>query len=232
VTGNTRVFYYPAILAFSLVFPPLVTVVLTASVLGFVFMAGVGNNLDVRVIVAQLLSLGVTALIGWRYREVERRRRARRAEFAREPFASEAGRIEEQEDLFYGQIVCILARWALIGGALFLCLYQTTDVSRLERSLIPLMLIIAANFFLQARYMMALPAKQAAAAMRRRHRPDCHHRYCGRRQSRVLRFLLPGGGGIRAGVRPPVHPDVHRHAGVGLCSGLCAGAARNSLQRR
>ena len=70
------------------------------------------------------------------------------------------GRIEEQEDLFYGQIVCILARWALIGGALFLCLYQTTDVSRLERSLIPLMLIIAANFFLQARYMMALPANK------------------------------------------------------------------------
>jgi hypothetical protein len=43
VTGKTRVFYYPAILAFSLVFPPLVTVVLTASVLGFVFMAEVGT---------------------------------------------------------------------------------------------------------------------------------------------------------------------------------------------
>jgi len=158
--SRTFVFYYPAILAYSLVFPVGVTVLLSAGVLSFVAMRGLETNLDERILVWQLLSLAATAFIGWRYREVEKRRRRRRAELssARAPFGAESTRTEAQEDLYYGQIVCIAARWFVVAGAIFLAVYHATSVGQMQRSLIPLLMVIAANFFLQARYMMGRPA--------------------------------------------------------------------------
>src|SRR5206468_622232 len=41
---------------------------------------------------------------------------------------------------------------------LCLTLFQVHTVSGMQRSLIPLILLIAANFYLHARYMMGLPA--------------------------------------------------------------------------
>ena len=82
LTSNSYAFYYPAILAFSLVFPTGVSVALSAAVLGFVFVTGAADGLDERVLVARLLTLAATAFIGWRYRRVEEQRRSRRAEIS------------------------------------------------------------------------------------------------------------------------------------------------------
>jgi len=160
LTSKAYVFYYPAVLAYSLVFPTGVSTVLTAAVLGFVFTRGVGDNLDERILVARLLTLAATAIIGWRYRRVEEQRRERRASAssARGVYGSESARIEAQEDIFYGQIVCITARWCIIAGSIFLALFRADNIGAMERSLIPLLILVAANFFLQARYMMRLPA--------------------------------------------------------------------------
>jgi hypothetical protein len=158
--SKSYAFYYPAILGYSLVFPTSVSALLSAVVLGFVFITGNNDGLDQRILVARLLTLAATAFIGWRYRKVEEQRRERRAEASsgRGVYGSESGRIEAQEDIFYGQIVCITARWCVIAGSIFLALYQATDVVSMEKSLIPLLVLVAANFFLQARYMMRLPA--------------------------------------------------------------------------
>lgn len=159
-SGQAYVFYYPAIVAYSLVFPAEITFLLTSGMLAFVLKSGVDEGLDARVLVARLLTLLATAVIGWRYRKVEERRRAHRekAGFAVGVYASESSRIEEQEDIFHGQIVCITARWCLIGGAIFLTLFRADNIAAMERALVPLLALVAANFFLQARYMMKLPA--------------------------------------------------------------------------
>jgi hypothetical protein len=153
-------FYYPAILGYSLVFPAAVSTVLTGAVLAFVLVTGSIDGLDERILVARLLTLAATAFIGWRYRKVEEQRRDRRtqASSTRGVYASESARIEAQEDVFYGQIVCIAARWCVIAGAIFLALYRATNVASMEKALIPLLILVAANFFLEARYAMRLPA--------------------------------------------------------------------------
>jgi hypothetical protein len=153
-------FYYPAILGYSLVFPTVVSTVLTGAVLALVLLTGSVDGLDERILVARLLTLAATAFIGWRYRRVEEQRRDRRAQASstRGVYASESARIEAQEDIFYGQIVCIAARWCVIAGAIFLALYHANNVASMEKALIPLLILVAANFFLQARYAMRLPA--------------------------------------------------------------------------
>lgn len=153
-------FYYPAILGYSLVFPTAVSTLLTGAVLALVLVTGGMDGLDERILVARLVTLAATAFIGWRYRRVEEQRRDRRAQASstRAVYASESARIEAQEDIFYGQIVCIAARWCVIAGAIFLALYHANNVASMERALLPLLILVAANFFLQARYMMRLPA--------------------------------------------------------------------------
>ena len=160
VSGNTYAFYYPAVVGYSLVFPSAVSVLLSGAMLGFVYLTGVSDALDERVLVARLLTLAATAFIGWRYRRVEEQRRERRSEASsgRGIYGSESARIEAQEDIFHGQIACIMARWCVIAGSIFIALYQASDVAAMEKSLIPLLILVAANFFLQARYMMNLPA--------------------------------------------------------------------------
>jgi hypothetical protein len=156
-TSKAYVFYYPAVLAYSLVFPRAVSALLTSGVVAFNLALGVTDGLDERILAARLLSLAAVSLIGAQYREVEARRQGRRQELsiAAPP---ESARVEAQEDVFYGQIVCILARWFVIAGAIFLALYRAPSVAYMQRNLAPLLLLIAANFFLHARYMMGLPA--------------------------------------------------------------------------
>lgn len=151
------VFYYPAVLALSLVFPAAVSALLTSGVVGFVLLAGITDGADERLLMGRVLTLTAVSLLAARYRDVEARRRARHAELALAAPA-ESPRIEAQEDIFYGQIVCILARWFVIAGAIFLALYRAPSIAQMQRNLIPLLVLIAANFFLHARYLMGLPA--------------------------------------------------------------------------
>jgi hypothetical protein len=162
-SSKTFAFYYPAIVAYSLVFPSSVTGILTGGVLCFVFYisdAPLGGHGGEMTFVARILTLAAMTFIGGRYRRVEELRLARRSEVsaARFPYLGESSRIEAQEDVYYGQIVCAAARWFVIAGALCLTLFQVHSIASMERSLIPLILMIAANFYLHARYMMGLPA--------------------------------------------------------------------------
>ncbi len=66
--------------------------------------------------------------------------------------------IESREDIFYGQIVFLVARWFVIAGAVFLSLWRAESITDIQRHIIPLAFLIAANFFLHGRYLMGLPA--------------------------------------------------------------------------
>ena len=157
VTSGASAFYYPAILAYSLVFPTQVTALLTAGVLSFVTIAGMTHAVDERILVARLLSLAGVSLIAARYRHVESQRRARRGMLSI-AFPAESAQLESQEDVFHGQIVCILARWFVIAGALFFTLWHAPSITYLQRHILLLVPLIAANFFLHGRYLMHLPA--------------------------------------------------------------------------
>ena len=159
-SSKTFVFYYPAIVAYSLVFPGNVTRILTGGILGFLIYLSRTGDVAEMTLVTRFLTLAAMAFIGWRYRGVEERRVARRSEVAgsRIMYTGDSSRLQAQEDIYYGQIVCAAARWFVIGGALALTLVQADTVASMEGRLIPLILLISANFYLHARYIMGLPA--------------------------------------------------------------------------
>jgi hypothetical protein len=71
---------------------------------------------------------------------------------------NKAENAEAQQDVFYGQIVFIWARWIVIFSTLFLVLRNAQDVADIQIPMIPLVLLIAANFYLHGRFVMRKPA--------------------------------------------------------------------------
>ena len=67
---------------------------------------------------------------------------------------------EAAEDLFFGQVVIIWARWFLILAGAILILWTTTDASALVVSILPILALMAMNFFLHGRYLVERPANQ------------------------------------------------------------------------
>ncbi len=68
---------------------------------------------------------------------------------------------EEIEDIFYGQINIIGARWFLIAGVLLLTLWGAHDLRDVQIKILPIIALIALNFYLHGRYMMERPAGRA-----------------------------------------------------------------------
>jgi hypothetical protein len=71
--------------------------------------------------------------------------------------SSETEKNENREDIFYGQIVFIWARWVVISSALLLILFNAESVRDIQLSIIPLMFLIVINFFIHGRYVMRKP---------------------------------------------------------------------------
>jgi hypothetical protein len=71
---------------------------------------------------------------------------------------SEEEKNENLEDIFYGQIVFIWARWVVIASALFLILFKADSVRDIQLPVIPLILLMVINFFIHGRYVMRKPA--------------------------------------------------------------------------
>lgn len=68
---------------------------------------------------------------------------------------------EAAEDIFFGQLVIIVARWFLIVAATILILWNAGDSAQLIRGMIPVIALIAMNFYLHGRYLVERPANQA-----------------------------------------------------------------------
>ncbi len=67
---------------------------------------------------------------------------------------------EEAEDIFFGQIVIIWARWFVIAAGVILALWLSTDATQLTISILLLTIIIGINFFVHGRYLMEKPINQ------------------------------------------------------------------------
>lgn len=64
---------------------------------------------------------------------------------------------EAKEDLFYGQLVIIVARWFLIFAGVLLALWSANNVSAITLPIAGMIVLMAMNFYLHARYLMKQP---------------------------------------------------------------------------
>jgi len=68
---------------------------------------------------------------------------------------------EAAEDIFFGQVVMIWARWFVIAGAAIVTLLQATEISDLTSATAFVVGLMAINFFVHGRYLMELPANRS-----------------------------------------------------------------------
>jgi hypothetical protein len=68
---------------------------------------------------------------------------------------------EAAEDVFFGQVVMIWARWAVIAVAAILFLWSAGDVGQLTGRVVLLVCLMAVNFFLHGRLLVERPANRA-----------------------------------------------------------------------
>jgi hypothetical protein len=68
---------------------------------------------------------------------------------------------EAADDVFFGQVVMIWARWAVIGAAAVVFLWNASDVGVMTQRVLLLAALMAVNFFLHGRYLVERPANRA-----------------------------------------------------------------------
>jgi len=64
---------------------------------------------------------------------------------------------ESAEDVFFGQVVIIWARWFIIACGVALILTTAEEPDELTAAVIPVVLLMAMNFFLHGRYFLEKP---------------------------------------------------------------------------
>ena len=68
---------------------------------------------------------------------------------------------EASEDVFFGQVVIIFARWFVILGGVILVLWSAKTVQELSTTLPFVVALMAINFFVHGRYLLERPANRA-----------------------------------------------------------------------
>src|SRR5438270_1498846 len=64
---------------------------------------------------------------------------------------------EAKEDLYYGQVVIIVARWALIVAGIVLSLWSATSIADVSLTVLFMAMLMAMNFYLHGRYLVRQP---------------------------------------------------------------------------
>jgi hypothetical protein len=72
---------------------------------------------------------------------------------------------EAAEDVFFGQAVMIWARWFLIAGSLILALWTVDSVAQVVIGTLPIVGLMAMNFYLHGRYLAGRPANPVLIGM-------------------------------------------------------------------
>jgi hypothetical protein len=156
--SGVYIFYFPALVALSVAFPAAVTFALTgATIASYAVISLVtdsGTDLDGLVLILRVLMLAAVATCGSQYARIERRRREAAPGLRRNP-AQEAA-----EDIFFGQVVLIIARWFLIAAGTIYVLWMASTVAGLIAALLPLLALIGVNFCLHGRYLLERPANR------------------------------------------------------------------------
>jgi hypothetical protein len=67
---------------------------------------------------------------------------------------------EAAEDIFFGQVVIVWARWFIIAGGAVITLLQAENTAELTSSTIFVVALMGINFFVHGRYIMERPANR------------------------------------------------------------------------
>ena len=67
---------------------------------------------------------------------------------------------EDVEDVWYGQVVVVVARWFLIGAGVLLTLWRADRIEDITTPLYLLLGLIALNFFMHGRFLMGSPMRR------------------------------------------------------------------------
>ena len=155
-------FYCVALLAMAVAFP-LVPVVLytsiTAGFYGLIALATVprptsdAHLLDV---LCRVVILVAVAACGQLYRHIEQRHQTD-ADAAGDS-ARRALALESKRDVFFGQVVLIWARWAVIAAGAVMALWLSESSEALALNILPVVVLMGINFYLHARYLLEKPA--------------------------------------------------------------------------
>jgi len=73
-------------------------------------------------------------------------------------FPRSGGAQEEAEDIFFGQITIIWARWFLIAAGALIALLSTHSMSELTVAILTVIVLMAINFSMHGRYLTGKPA--------------------------------------------------------------------------
>jgi hypothetical protein len=65
---------------------------------------------------------------------------------------------EAAEDVFFGQVVTIWARWFVIGAAALCFIWTAAGTDQLGFRMVPIVALIAVNFYLHGRYVLGRPS--------------------------------------------------------------------------
>jgi hypothetical protein len=152
------IFYFPALLAFSVAFPTSRTVGFASTVVAAyacVSMFSATSAADVRGVIMRIMMLVAVAVAGALYRRIEEKRRGAVVDMLR------GAAQEAAEDIFFGQAVIIWARWFVILTGAMLTLWTATTVNEITINTLLIVTLMAMNFFLHGRYLMERPANRA-----------------------------------------------------------------------
>lgn len=157
-SSPTYIFYYPAILAISVAFPTLemfaftggaVTIYSVISVFSMDF-----NDGNFQTLMTRVLMMVAVAVIGNLYRQKELKRQQ----------AVSASQ-ESAEDIFFGQIAIVWARWFFIAAAAILVLWTSETTGEMTLGVLLIAALMSVNFFIHGRYLSDKPANQLLTLM-------------------------------------------------------------------
>jgi hypothetical protein len=157
--SGAHIFYLPALVALAVAFPAMVAFAFTGAAIGGYALISLatdsGSAGDFLALIPRLLILAAVAACGTQYARIEHQRReSTPAGRPRSP-AQEAAR-----DIFFGQVVLIIARWFLIAAGTIHTLWTAPTAARLITAILPLLVLIGMNFYLHGRYLMERPANR------------------------------------------------------------------------
>jgi len=72
---------------------------------------------------------------------------------------------EVAEDIFFGQIALIWARWFLIGAGAIIALWSADSVAQITVSILVVIVLMAINFFMHGRYILEKPSNKLLLAI-------------------------------------------------------------------
>lgn len=151
--SNTYIFYYPAMLAISVAFPLIGTALYAAgavTIYSLICLVSMPlNEGNFQILVTRVLMILAVAVIGALYREMECKRNKKISI-----------KQEVAEDIFFGQIAIIWARWFFIVAAAILVLWTAETTGELTMGVLLIAALMSVNFFIHGRYLTEKPANE------------------------------------------------------------------------